>query len=216
MKKKIFNEGMFLCVCSLIILLIVVISAKNVSGSIVYDAVNSDNKFQFCFENLIYGNRKLTYFIDNPETKMYFTQGTNIRVSGVIEQEIHATPMAIMSLTAALAIGLGSIFVSIFVSKGIIRKWVLIGFSLLLIITAILFFTSSAFLEKAMKNIADKLFGGTSVESEYQSCVINGVLPRGIWIIVCAAITFGSAFIKENNEKTDIKSLDYNEVKQIE
>lgn len=216
MKKKMLNQRTFFCVCSFIILLIVVISARNVSGSIIYVAKNSDNKFQFCFENLIYGNTKLTYLIDNPETKMYFTQGTNIRVSGVIEQEIHTTPIAIMSLILALTIGLGSIAISIFIPNVTTRKWILIGLSLLLIISSILFFTSSVFLEKLMKNIANELFGGTSIESEYKNCEINGIVARGIWIIVCAVITLGSAFIKENKPKNDLKSLDYNEVKQIE
>lgn len=216
MKKRIFDKRTFFCICSFIILLIVVISARNVSGSIIYVAKNSDNKFQFCFENLIYGNTKLTYLIDNPETKMYFTQGTNIRVSGVIEQEIDAIPIAIASLIVALTIGLGSIAVSIFISNAATRKRILIGLSLLLIISAILFFTSAAFSEKLMKNIANKLFGGTSIESEYKNCEINGIVTRGIWIIVCAVITLGSAFIKENKEKNDLKSLDYNEVKQFE
>ena len=147
---------------------------------------------------------------------MYFTQGTNIRVSGVIEQEIHTTPIAIMSLIFALTIGLGSIVISIFIPNVTTRKWILIGLSLLLIISSILFFTSSAFLEKLMKNIANELFGGTSMESEYKNCEINGIVGRGIWIIVCAVITLGSAFIKENKSKNDLKSLDYNEVKQIE
>ena len=57
MEKKIFSQRTVFCIISLIILLLVVIGARNVSGNIMYFSKNSDNKFHFFYENLIFGNR---------------------------------------------------------------------------------------------------------------------------------------------------------------
>lgn len=110
MLSKYFKRDTLPCIGALVLLIIMIIIAINMSGSIKYD--KGHDVFQFTFNHLMFGNSKLVYEVEISFAQPVLKKASETCVKEVVNMSVGCVPIIIITVVASLLIGIGSILVT--------------------------------------------------------------------------------------------------------
>ena len=201
MLNKYLKRDALPCIGALILLIVMVIIAINMSGSIKYES--GYDVYQFTFNHLMLGNSKLVYEVKSPFAQPVLKKASETCVKEVVNMSVGCVPITIITVIISLLIGIGSILVTAQLMDTFKKKKILIVFASLLLICSILLFLTPIFSKKLMMDTVKDLFG-YAYYGEYWEVRARGSVWCGLLTLAAGGLIFASPIIEKK-----IVLLDY-------
>ena len=194
MLNKFLRRDMLPCIGALVLLIIMVIIAINMSGSIKYES--GHDIYQFTFNHLMLGNSKLVYEVTIPFAQPVLKKASETCVKEVVNMSVGCVPITIITVVISLLIGIGSILVTAQLIDSFKKKKILIVFASLLLICSILLFLTPIFSKKLMMDTVKDLFGYAYYD-EFWEVRARGSVWCGLLTLAASGLIFASPIIEE-------------------
>lgn len=200
MLSRYFKRDTLPCMGALVLLIIMVIIAINMSGSIKYD--RGHDVFQFAFNHLMFGNSKLVYEVKSPYLEPVVKKASETCVKEVVNMSVGCVPITIITVVISLLIGIGSILVTAKLTDSFKKKKILIVFASLLLICSILLFLTPILSKKLMTDTVQDLFGYAYYD-EFWEVRARGSVWCGLLTLAASGLIFASPIIEEKLDLLD-------------
>ena len=200
MLSKYLKRDALPCIGALVLLIIMVIIAINMSGSIKYD--RGHDVFQFTFNHLMFGNSKLVYEVKRPFAEPVLKKASETCVKEVVNMSVGCVPITIITVVVSLLIGIGSILVTTKLTDSFKKKKILIVFASLLLICSILLFLTPILSKKLMMDTVQDLFGYVYYD-EFWEVRARGSVWCGLLTLAASGLIFASPIIEEKLDLLD-------------
>lgn len=183
------------CIGAFALLIIMIIIAINMSGSIKYDR-GSGKFYEFTFNHLIFGNSELAYEVRSPFMKPVLSKASETSVKELVYMKVGCVPIMIIVVILSLLIGFGSILVSNREIVSYKKKKILIVFASLLAVCSILLFLTPVFSKQTMMDGVKDLFGYAYEGAFWETRAISSIWC-GLLTLAASALIFASPIIEE-------------------
>lgn len=194
MLSRYFKRDTLPCIGALVLLIIMVIIAINMSGSIKYES--GYDVYQFTFNHLMLGNSKLVYEVKIPFAQPVLKKASETCVKEVVNMSVGCVPITIITVVISLLIGIGSILVTAQLMDSFKKKKILIVFASLLLICSILLFLTPIFSKKLMMDTVKDLFGYAHYD-EFWEVRARGSVWCGLLTLAASGLIFASPIIEK-------------------
>ncbi|MBO7615217.1 MAG: hypothetical protein J6T15_05920 [Bacilli bacterium] len=183
------------CIGAFALLIIIIIIAINMSGSIKYD-VGGGKFYEFTFNHLIFGNSELAYEVRSPLMKPVLSKASETCVKELVYMKVGCVPITIITVVISLLIGIGSILVTAQLMDPLKKKKILIVFASLLLICSILLFLTPILSKQLMMDTVKDLFGYVYYD-EFWEVRARGSVWCGLLTLAACGLIFASPIIEE-------------------